>query len=100
MRQRDQRRALPVAAGALCVSAGLDRLPCCYGAWTLVQLNFVRFNLLDGGSALFGAHPWHWYLSQGAPAVLGTFLPAALGGAALSLATTCRAMALYRSTQL
>ena len=37
---------------------------------TFVFYNFLKFNLL--GSAVYGAHPWHWYISQGVPAILGT----------------------------
>lgn len=43
---------------------------------------FLRFNLLAGGSALYGAHPWHWNLSQGFPAVAATLLPLMAGGVA------------------
>ena len=52
----------PRRAGA---AACVDRL--FHGAWTFVPWNFVRFNLLEGGSAAYGAHPWHWYVTQGAP---------------------------------
>ena len=27
--------------------------------------NFLRFNLLADGSALYGSHPWHWYFTEG-----------------------------------
>ncbi|THD24219.1 Mannosyltransferase [Fasciola hepatica] len=46
-----------------------------YGRWTVNQWNFIRFNLLDGGSHTYGIHPWHWYLSQGLPAMLLTQIP-------------------------
>lgn len=41
-----------------------------YGKLTVVFWNFLKFNLT--GSAIYGAHPWHWYLTQGVPAILGT----------------------------
>ena len=41
-----------------------------YGKFTVVFYNFLKFNLV--GSAVYGAHPWHWYLTQGLPAILGT----------------------------
>lgn len=40
------------------------------GRLTFVLWNFLSFNVLTGGSAHFGVHPWHWYLSQGLPSVL------------------------------
>ena len=70
--------AAPVGAVAIAAAACVDRL--FHGAWTLVPWNFVRFNLLEGGSAAYGAHPWHWYLTQGAPVVATVFLPLAVVG--------------------
>ncbi|KAK3089704.1 hypothetical protein FSP39_005759 [Pinctada imbricata] len=62
----------------LLVSILLDRY--FYGQWTLVQYNFLEFNVLRGGSAMFGTHPWHWYVSQGYPAIMTThLLPFILG---------------------
>ena len=31
-----------------------------------------QFNMSQ--SSLYGAHPWHWYFSQGLPAILGILL--------------------------
>ncbi|KAH9515358.1 hypothetical protein Btru_014243 [Bulinus truncatus] len=45
-----------------------------YGHWTFVQLNFLLFNVIKGGANIYGVHPWHWYISQGFPAILGTFI--------------------------
>ncbi|KAJ6226426.1 gpi mannosyltransferase 3 [Anaeramoeba flamelloides] len=42
---------------------------------TIVFWNFLKFNLLSGNSEIYGTHPWHWYLSQGIPAILTSFLP-------------------------
>ena len=70
--------AAPVGAVALGAAACVDRL--FHGAWTFVPWNFVRFNLLEGGSAAYGAHPWHWYVTQGAPVVATVFLPLAVVG--------------------
>eukprot|EP00741_Cyanophora_paradoxa_P015811 tig00020904_g15264.t1 len=66
----------------LSATALLDRA--LYGRWVLPPLEFFRFNVLRGGSAAYGTHPWHWYLSQGGPAVLGTQLPLVLAGARLA----------------
>lgn len=41
-----------------------------YGKLTFTAWNFIRFNVLEGGSSHFGSHPWHWFISQGLPAVL------------------------------
>ncbi|MCP9264216.1 Mannosyltransferase [Dirofilaria immitis] len=41
-----------------------------YGKLTFTAWNFIRFNVLEGGSNHFGSHPWHWFISQGLPAVL------------------------------
>ena len=70
--------AAPVAFAALALSAALDRLAS--GRWYLAAWNFARFNLLEGGSEAYGAHPWHWYLTQGVPAVALAFLPLAARG--------------------
>eukprot|EP00752_Nemacystus_decipiens_P002501 g2350.t1 len=51
-----------------------------YGTATLVPLNFLRFNVLEGNSRIFGEQAWHWNFSQGLPAVLGAALPASLWG--------------------
>ena len=70
--------AAPVGALALGVVASVDRY--FYGVWTCAPWNFIKFNLLSGKSAIYGAHAWHWYLTQGYPAVMGTMLPLALIG--------------------
>ncbi|XP_075821392.1 GPI alpha-1,2-mannosyltransferase 3 isoform X3 [Microtus pennsylvanicus] len=46
-----------------------------FGQWTLVQFNFLKFNVLQNLGTFYGSHPWHWYFSQGFPVVLGTHLP-------------------------
>lgn len=51
-----------------------------YGAATLVPLNFLRFNVLEGKSRIFGEQALHWNFSQGLPAVLGAALPWAIWG--------------------
>lgn len=43
-----------------------------YERWTVTPLNFIVFNVWNGHSALFGTHPWHWYISTALPSV---FLP-------------------------
>ncbi|KAI5067112.1 hypothetical protein GOP47_0017640 [Adiantum capillus-veneris] len=51
-----------------------------YGKWILVPLNFLRFNFFASGGNYYGTHPWHWYFSQGFPAIIMTFLPLSILG--------------------
>ncbi|KRX92200.1 GPI mannosyltransferase 3 [Trichinella pseudospiralis] len=32
----------------------------CYGYFVIPIINFIHFNMWQGGSAFFGSHPWHW----------------------------------------
>ena len=45
-------RVLPIGALAVVASAVVDRVY--YGFWTIAPLNFVRFNVVHGGGALYG----------------------------------------------
>ncbi|CAD6190122.1 unnamed protein product [Caenorhabditis auriculariae] len=40
------------------------------GELNLPLWNFLSFNVLKGGSAMFGVHPWYWYFTEGLPSVL------------------------------
>lgn len=63
----------------LLLSILVDRI--FYGDWVLVQYNFLEFNVLHGGSAFYGSHPWHWYITQGYPVIMATHLiPFTFGG--------------------
>ncbi|XP_006831691.1 PREDICTED: GPI mannosyltransferase 3 [Chrysochloris asiatica] len=55
-----------------------------FGQWTLVQFNFLNFNVLQNLGTFYGSHPGHWYLSQGFPVVLGTHLPFFIHGCFLA----------------
>ncbi|XP_038718835.1 GPI mannosyltransferase 3 isoform X2 [Tripterygium wilfordii] len=69
---------VPIGAlvlGAVCL---LDRLM--YGSWILVPLNFLKFNFLSAGGDYYGTHKWHWYFTQGFPAMVFTFLPFFIAG--------------------
>lgn len=66
-------RTICIGGCAVAVQVVADRL--FYGTWTFVPWNFAAFNLISGLDRLYGAHPWHWYASQGLPAVAGTSLP-------------------------
>ena len=53
-----------------------------YGRWEIVALNFFRFNVIQGGSSVYGTHRFHWYFTQGFPLMMLTFLPLAFAGVA------------------
>ena len=42
-----------------------------YGSFTVVHWNFLQFNIVENIGEFYGAHTWHWYLTQGLPVVLG-----------------------------
>lgn len=43
----------------------------CHGSLVVTPWEFFRFNVLHDIASFYGQHPWHWYLAQGLPAVLG-----------------------------
>ncbi|CAL8243244.1 unnamed protein product [Lota lota] len=75
-------RCLPIGALTLVSSTLIDCL--FYGKWTLVQYNFLQFNVLHGMADFYGSHPWHWYLTQGFAAVTGPHLPFFVHGCTLA----------------
>ncbi|KAI9325134.1 Alg9-like mannosyltransferase family-domain-containing protein [Obelidium mucronatum] len=66
-------RVMAIGLTAIGTSALIDRQ--FYNEWTLVPYTFLKFNLSQGISTFYGVHNWHWYLSQGIPIVLFTFIP-------------------------
>ncbi|XP_013406843.1 GPI mannosyltransferase 3 [Lingula anatina] len=42
-----------------------------YGKWTMVQYNFLQFNVINNMGSFYGSHPFHWYFTQGFPAIIG-----------------------------
>eukprot|EP00250_Pteridium_aquilinum_P023112 c26218_g1_i1 orf=91-1770(+) len=70
--------ALVIGTLTLGASCLIDRWM--YGKWILVPLNFLRFNFLASGGDYYGTHPWHWYFSQGFPAMILTFMPLSILG--------------------
>ncbi|KAL8823965.1 MAG: hypothetical protein Q9170_008283, partial [Blastenia crenularia] len=62
----------------LVTSAIVDRLY--YQQWAFPPLRFLYFNLAQSLSVHYGRNDWHYYLSQGYPLLLTTFLPFALVG--------------------
>lgn len=44
-----------------------------HGSFIVTSYEFLKVNLFEGIGYHYGTHPWHWYLSQGFPAILGIF---------------------------
>ncbi|KAG6456284.1 hypothetical protein O3G_MSEX009646 [Manduca sexta] len=42
-----------------------------HGSLIITPWEFFKFNVLNDIASFYGKHPWHWYLSQGLPAILG-----------------------------
>ena len=67
-----------LAAAFLLVNAAIDRA--FYGRWVAPAWVNLSQNVLQNVSALYGEHPWHWYASQGVPAMLASLLPLVIFG--------------------
>ena len=46
--------------------------------WTFPPVRFIYFNIAQSLAVLYGRNDWHYYISQGYPLLLTTFLPFAL----------------------
>lgn len=68
--------------GAFILMVGVDSY--FYGKFILVPYHFIMFNVVKGGGSFYGSHPWHWYFSQGFPAITGSMLPLFIGGVMIS----------------
>lgn len=42
-----------------------------HGSFVITSYEFLKANIFEGVGEFYGSHPWHWYLSQGLPAILG-----------------------------
>ncbi|XP_020836943.1 GPI alpha-1,2-mannosyltransferase 3 [Phascolarctos cinereus] len=73
---------IPVGLVTLGFSLIIDRI--FFGQWTFVQLNFLKFNVLKNLGKFYGSHPWHWYVCQGVPVILGPHLPFFIHGCFLT----------------
>ncbi|CAG8454931.1 2895_t:CDS:2 [Ambispora gerdemannii] len=51
-----------------------------YRTIVFVPFNFFRVNVFQSISLFYGAHPWHWYFTQGIPVVAASFLPFIIKG--------------------
>lgn len=56
-----------------------------YGELTFPPIRFLTFNLLQSLAVFYGRSDWHYYLSQGYPLLLTTFLPLVFYGVYTSL---------------
>ena len=61
---------------ALALSIAVDRVY--YGIWTIPPVQFLYFNLAQSIAVFYGVNNWHYYISQGLPLLLTTFLPLAV----------------------
>ena len=41
----------------------------------MTTYNFFKFNLYEGKSSFYGTHSWHWYISDGIPVTLLSYVP-------------------------
>ncbi|XP_051484771.1 GPI mannosyltransferase 3 isoform X3 [Apus apus] len=73
---------IPIGLVTVGTSLIIDRV--FFGEWVLVQLNFLKFNVLQNLGTFYGSHPWHWYFTQGLPVILGTHLPFFIHGCVLA----------------
>ncbi len=71
---------LCIGAAVVAATVATDATSAAYGTPTLVPLNFLRFNALRGGSALYGTNSWHYYASEAIPVMLGAYLPLCMLG--------------------
>lgn len=67
----------------LVLSTLIDRLY--YQTWTFPPLRFLYFNIAQSLAVFYGRNDWHYYLSQGYPLLLTTFLPFGIMGIYQSL---------------
>ena len=67
----------------LLLSTLIDRLY--YQQWTFPPFRFLYFNIAQSLAVFYGRNDWHYYISQGYPLLLTTFLPFATVGIYQSL---------------
>lgn len=62
--------AVGFSAILLCIA--VDRV--FYHRWIFTPFKFFHFNLWTDQSRIYGTHPWHWYITQGFPILMGVHL--------------------------
>ncbi|KAA8595598.1 hypothetical protein FQN60_010889 [Etheostoma spectabile] len=73
---------IPIGALAVVISTAIDCI--FYEKWTMVQFNFLKFNVFNSVADFYGSHPWHWYFTQGFAVVIGPHLLLFLHGCSLA----------------
>ncbi|XP_061132290.1 GPI mannosyltransferase 3 [Syngnathus typhle] len=69
---------IPIGVTAVVISTIIDCI--FYEKWVFVQFNFLKLNVFHSVADFYGTHPWHWYLTQGFPVIIGPHLPFFLYG--------------------
>ncbi|RDW68421.1 hypothetical protein BP5796_09078 [Coleophoma crateriformis] len=67
------REVLLCGSAMLLISALSDRFY--YGEWTFPAYQWFRFNVGQDLAVFYGSMPFHYYISQGIPLLLTTYLP-------------------------
>ncbi|XP_073320272.1 GPI mannosyltransferase 3 [Pagrus major] len=75
-------KCIPIGAVAVVISTLIDCIFC--DKWTMVQFNFLKFNIFYSVADFYGSHPWHWYFTQGFAVVIGPHLPLFLHGCTIA----------------
>ncbi|XP_076260440.1 phosphatidylinositol glycan anchor biosynthesis class B [Rhynchophorus ferrugineus] len=63
---------VPIGAIVLTIFIALDSIV--HGSFIVTPYNFLKFNVFNDVASIYGVHPWHWYLSNGLPSVLGILI--------------------------
>lgn len=67
------REAILCGATVLAISAGSDYYY--FGEWTFPPYQLLHFNISQDLAVFYGRNDWHYYLSQGLPLLLTTYIP-------------------------
>jgi GPI mannosyltransferase 3 len=67
------REAILCGSAALAVSAVSDFYY--FGEWTFPPYQWLNFNIAQDLAVFYGRNDWHYYISQGLPLLLTTYLP-------------------------
>ncbi len=70
------REVLLCGIAVLGASAISDRLY--FGIWTFPPYQWLNFNITQSLAVFYGTNDWHYYLSQGLPLLLTTYVPFAV----------------------
>ncbi|CAO3588463.1 unnamed protein product [Absidia cylindrospora] len=71
-----------------------------YQDLVFVPWTFIKTNVFQSIAIFYGAHPFHWYVTQGLPLMLLSFLPLTIIGMVTGTSTTATALASSSLKQL